>query len=120
MDDEILVDRRNFLLAIVGLSVLSFAKHRHLDLSHLPLGTPVMLAAGGSPEHERLLAARVLLKQHYRHTQWLVIEMPIAFLQRNLRLGYSQACQLARMLERSGDWSAVKDGRRWLNLDQLL
>jgi len=120
MNDKIPVDRRNFLLTIVGLSVLSFAKHRHADLSYLPVDTPVVLAAEASPQYDRLLSARVLLKQHYRHTQSLVLEMPIAFLQRNLRLGYSQACQLAEMLERSGDWSAVGGGHRWLNLDQLL
>lgn len=68
-------------------------------------------------DQDLLESAQELLARHYRRTQSTFISMPIAFLQRNLRLGYRRAIHLSDLLERQGDWSALADGMRTVRLD---
>lgn len=59
-------------------------------------------------------AARTLLARYFRETNCRCIKRPISLLQRNLRLSYSVALQIASALEHSGDWTALEDGCRML------
>ncbi len=67
-----------------------------------------------SQNFDLILAARALLLQRARESLERRIDDPIALLQRNLRLSYSSALQLAVTLEQSGYWSALEGGRRIL------
>lgn len=58
------------------------------------------------------LAARILLAQQYQARQTRLIDSPISFLQRNLRVSYRKACRLADALEKIGDWSSAENNSR--------
>lgn len=69
-------------------------------------GAEGILPLAEKPEQDVFLAARILLAERNLDPQTRLIEYPVAFLQRNLRLPYQRACRLADALEQIGDWSS--------------
>jgi phosphate uptake regulator len=63
-------------------------------------------------DQDVFLAARILLAQQYRDQQTRLIDCPISFLQRNLRVSYRKAYRLADALEKIGDWSLAENNSR--------